>query len=66
MQESPYTNKTWEFLMTPILFLTAGLVWFISWVSPTGYEVIFSVRALSEEELDEYERIWYEEDDDDY
>lgn len=46
--------------MTPILFITAGLVIFISWVAPVGYLVEFEVRALSEEEFE----MWDEEDDD--
>ena len=57
---SPFKDKTWEFIMTPIIMLTAGLAYFIAMVAPVGYEVVFSVRPLSEEELWEYE-----EDDDD-
>ena len=47
--------------MTPIMYLAAGLVWIIAQTAPVGYLVEFQVRALSEDELWEFE-----EDDDDY
>jgi hypothetical protein len=58
MKESPYKNPTWEFLMTPIIMLTAILVRIIVWTAPVGYEIAFTIRALSEEELQEYEDDW--------
>lgn len=56
---SPFRDKTWEFIMTPFIMLAAGLVHFIAFVAPVGYLVSFEVRALSEDELWEFE----EEDD---
>ena len=47
--------------MTPIMYLAAALVWIIAQTAPVGYLVEFQVRALSEDELWEFE-----EDDDDY
>ena len=61
MEQSPFKNRTWEFIMSPIMFLAAGLVWIIAQTAPVGYLVEFQVRALSEDELWEFE-----EDDDDY
>lgn len=58
MIESPYRNKTWEFFMTPLIVIVAALMKFIVWTAPVGYEIIFSIRALSEEELQEYEDDW--------
>lgn len=58
MIESPYRNKTWEFFMTPLIVIVATLMKFIVWTAPIGYEIIFSIRALSEEELQEYEDDW--------
>lgn len=58
MTESPYRNETWEFLMTPIIFITSILMRIIVWTAPVGYEVVFTIRALSEEELQEYEDDW--------
>lgn len=58
MTESPYRNKTWEFCMTPLILIVAGLMKLIVWTAPLGYEIIFSIRALSEEELQEYEDDW--------
>jgi cytochrome c oxidase assembly factor CtaG len=58
MIDSPYKNTTWEFLMTPVIMLVAVLVKFIVWTAPVGYEIMFSIRALSEEELSEYEDDW--------
>ena len=55
MPDSPYRNKTWEFWMTPIIGLTALLVQLIASLSPVGYMVAFEIRALSDEELDEWE-----------
>lgn len=57
-EESPFRNKTWEFLMTPIIFITALLVRLIVLLSPVGYEVIFTIRALSIQEFDELEDDW--------
>lgn len=58
MIESPYRNKTWEFFMTPLIVIVAALMKFIVWTAPVGYEIIFSIRALSEEELQDYEDDW--------
>ena len=58
MIDSPYRNKTWEFMLTPVIMLVAILVKFIVWTAPVGYEIMFSIRALSEEELNEYEDDW--------
>lgn len=58
MIDSPFRNKTWEFFMTPIILLVAGLMKLLVWTSPVGYEIIFSIRALSIEELEEYEDDW--------
>ena len=58
MIESPYRNKTWEFFMTPFIVIVAALMKFIVWTAPVGYEIIFSIRALSEDELQEYEDDW--------
>ena len=58
MIESPYKNRTWEFFMTPLIMLVAILVRVIVWTAPIGYEIMFSIRALSEEELQEYEDDW--------
>lgn len=58
MTESPYRNKTWEFYMTPLILIVAGLMKLLVWTAPIGYEIIFSIRALSEEELQEYEDDW--------
>lgn len=58
MTDSPFRNKTWEFLLTPIIMLTVCLVRFLVWTAPVGYEVAFTVRALSIEELEEYEDDW--------
>ena len=58
MIESPYRNKTWEFFMTPLIVIVATLMKLIVWTAPIGYEIIFSIRALSEEELQEYEDDW--------
>ena len=58
MIDSPFRNRTWEFFMTPIILLIAGLMKLLVWTSPVGYEMIFSVRALSIEELEEYEDDW--------
>lgn len=57
-EESPFKNKTWEFLMTPIISITVLLVRLIVLLSPVGYEVIFTIRALSIEEFDELEDDW--------
>ncbi len=57
-EESPFKNKTWEFVMTPVIFITVLLVRFIVLVAPVGYEVTFTIRALSVEELDELEDDW--------
>jgi len=58
MIDSPYRNKTWEFIVTPIILIVAGLMKLLVWTAPMGYEIIFSIRALSEEELQEYEDDW--------
>jgi len=58
MKESPYKNPTWEFMLTPVIMLVAILVKFIVWTAPVGYEIMFSIRPLSEEELSEYEDDW--------
>ena len=58
MIDSPYRNKTWEFMLTPVITLVAILVKFIVWTAPVGYEIMFSIRPLSEEELNEYEDDW--------
>ena len=44
--------------MTPFIVIVAALMKFIVWTAPMGYEIIFSIRALSEEELQEYEDDW--------
>lgn len=44
--------------MTPVIFITVLLVRFIVLVAPVGYEVTFTIRALSVEELDELEDDW--------
>ena len=44
--------------MTPIIFITALLVRLIVLLSPVGYEVIFTIRALSIQEFDELEDDW--------
>jgi len=56
--ESPFKNRTWEFVMTPVIFITVLLVRFIVLVAPVGYEVTFAIRTLSIEELDELEDDW--------
>ena len=44
--------------MTPLIILVAVLVRVIVWTAPIGYEIMFSIRALSEKELEEYEDDW--------
>jgi len=58
MIDSPFRDKTWEFLVTPIILLVAGLMKLLVWTSPVGYEIVFSIRALSIEEFEEYEDDW--------
>lgn len=60
MEESPFRSPTWEFLMTPIITIVAGLIHFIAWTAPVGYIIAFEIRAVSEIELEEIE------DDEDY
>lgn len=58
MIDSPYKNKTWEFFVTPLVFATALLIKLLVLTAPVGYEIVFTIRALSNDELMEIEDNW--------